>query len=170
MDVSAFDNHPNLWNNLIRACERFVALRDTGRERLPKHLVTQAKTALVDLSRPAKNSQAPVVALSPTIDKIETSESAKIARRFQEYLIVSGVVGLPDRLAPLNLPEPFLDWYPSWLDMILATITGSDVPYPDVMDDSFTKDLRFVLGLSVPAGAGVVDLKSAIGAGIFLKN
>ena len=68
---------------------------------------------------------------------------------------------LPVRLDAMNLPPQIMALYPAWTDRLIDFL-NSDADHYD--QDFWSKDVRFVLGLSVPANRTVVlDLSSPLG-------
>lgn len=74
---------------------------------------------------------------------------------------------LPAALPGLMLPKSVLDLYPRAYDMLLKSLPTDGEDYDP---DFYAKDIRLVLGLSVPAGAQFVDLCSPLGAKIIARQ
>lgn len=74
---------------------------------------------------------------------------------------------LPAALPGLMLPKSVLELYPRAYDMLVKSLTENGENY-DL--DFYAKDVRLVLGLSVPAGAQFVDLRSPLGAKIIARQ
>jgi len=71
---------------------------------------------------------------------------------------------LPNILEKMNLPASIMALYPDAFERLanfLESIDNEPKPY-DSTGEFFCKDVRFVLGLSVPCGARVVDMNSCI--------
>lgn len=82
-------------------------------------------------------------------------------------LVAHWALQLPERYAPLNLPASVLAELPgavTRLARFLIEAIGSYDP------DYWAKDVRFVLGLTVPCGAQAVDLSARIGPGEVLRH
>ena len=87
--------------------------------------------------------------------------------RSRRGLIAALALKLPDIVSELRLPASVLDLYPRSFDTLVSSLQ-SDVS--DYDPDFYAKDLRFVLGLSVPAGAQIVDLHARLGPKLILRQ
>lgn len=80
-------------------------------------------------------------------------------------LVAHLAASLPARLADRRLPPDVAALVPGALDRLLHFLRSADLTGYRLgpgASDFFVKDLRFVAGLTVPCGAGVVDLRGVI--------
>jgi hypothetical protein len=75
-------------------------------------------------------------------------------------LVAHLALGLPTVVGRLNLPASILALYPAAMERLSGYLAGATDTAYDCSSDFFQKDLEFVLGLSVPCGAQVVDLQT----------
>lgn len=78
-------------------------------------------------------------------------------------LVIELTLRLPERVAERNMPDEILALYPDALLRLAERIGQREDQMYFYPNDFFLKDLRFAGGLTVPAGAQVVDLRSVIG-------
>jgi len=83
----------------------------------------------------------------------------KLIRR---AVVAKMALGLPAVIEKLNLPKSILDLYPGAFDRLVRHLSTNINDAYDITDDFFRKDIDFVMGLSVPCGTPVVDLRSKI--------
>jgi hypothetical protein len=84
-------------------------------------------------------------------------------RRLKRAFMAKLALGLPEVVKNLSLPESILALYPEASARLSAYLTNlaDDAEY-GAKEESFRKDVRFVLGLSVPCGARIIDLVSRV--------
>ena len=83
-------------------------------------------------------------------------------------LIAAWALGLPARVAALDLPPSMLALYPDWTDRLGAWLRDGQGAYDA---DHWAKDVRFALALSVPgAQSQVIDLGSRLARGEILRH
>lgn len=68
---------------------------------------------------------------------------------------------LPQRASSLELPQDSLALFPAAIDRMATRLASFDAADYTVDKDTFRKDIRFVLGLTIPSGAQVIDLLGA---------
>lgn len=76
-------------------------------------------------------------------------------------LIARLAVNTPDLVEIQNLPNDVLDHYPAAFDRLATALKKSVDQSPDTANILFHK-IGFVLGISIPCGAQLLDLKSSI--------
>jgi len=81
--------------------------------------------------------------------------------------VAAMALGLPERAARARLPESVTSLFPRMLDMLVPSLEESGEAYPA---DFYGKDVRIALLLSVPAGAQYVDLRSALGPKVVVRQ
>ena len=92
-----------------------------------------------------------------------TALNADQRERVKRALIARLALNLPSAIGGLDLPDSILAVYPATFTRLANFLT--EPPSDEAYDDSgeyFRKDVRFVLGLSVPCGARVIDLTSRV--------
>ena len=67
---------------------------------------------------------------------------------------------LPVQVEKMNLPNSILKLYPDAVGRLADFLTNADDEPYDPTADFFRKDVRFVLGLTIPCGTFIVDLLS----------
>lgn len=85
---------------------------------------------------------------------------------FGAALVAGLASGLPERLADRRLSPEVAELVPPALDRLSAFLRTADLSgyrWGSEPDDHLLKDVCFVAGLTVPIGAGVVDLRRRIG-------
>lgn len=106
---------------------------------------------------------APALALDSAIQS--AGFSADVVTR--KAIVAAFALELPDRIRSMHLPEPVLSLYPRAFDMLLRSLQDEAEHYTF---DFYGKDVRLVLGLSVPAGAQFVDLYARLGPKVILRQ
>jgi hypothetical protein len=110
---------------------------------------------------------APAAAADSALRRGEAAEGDPHALdELRRALVARWALDLPARLARLNLPPEVLALYPQALAILAQTLTAPG-PYDP---DHWAKDVRLVLGLTVPCGAQLVDLHARIGPGEVLRH
>ena len=79
---------------------------------------------------------------------------------FRRSLIAKLALKLPLVIDQMDLPESILKLYPEAFDRLSSYLINNENDTYSLSNDFFDKDIAFVLGVSVPAGSQVVDLKS----------
>lgn len=87
-----------------------------------------------------------------------TSANSDMIKR---ALIARLAVESLDLIKMMNLPKDILEMYSPAFDRLAKFLTNKNEKY-SLKDDYFYKDIRFVLGMTVPCGAQVVDLISKV--------
>jgi hypothetical protein len=77
-------------------------------------------------------------------------------------LVAKFALDLPGMIEKLNLPKSILNIYPAAFERLANSLSKDRKDAYDITDDLYKKDIDFVLGLSVPCGAQVVELRSKI--------
>jgi hypothetical protein len=72
-------------------------------------------------------------------------------------LVAALALDLPERVAPLGLPASVLDLYPA----AILRLAGELIQGGTYNADHYAKDVRFVLGLTVPVGGQICDLSAS---------
>lgn len=128
-------------------------LLDHIKEEIASNIPQYAK--MPDFSDPVKKVEALFL-------KRVSSSSKNDQLVLRRALVTKLALHLPDILERLSLPTSILALYPDAFgrlaDFLKFTISE---PY-DLTNDYFRKDVRFVLGLTVPCGTFVVDLFSRV--------
>lgn len=75
-------------------------------------------------------------------------------------LVAKLALNLPKIIDKMNLPACILELYPDAFSRLADFLKRPSVDAYDVTSDYFRKDMRFVLGLTVPCGTFVVDMFS----------
>lgn len=75
----------------------------------------------------------------------------------QRSTIAAMALDLPSRIAALDLPRSIVDLYPQAVDRLATYLSETGAYDPDHR----AKDVRFVIGATVPAGGQVIDLHYA---------
>lgn len=88
----------------------------------------------------------------------------------QQSAIAALAIEFLTRLTSLDLPESVLTNIPSCYDRLVKYLLETLEKGHDYEEDYFLKDANFVMGLSVPCGAQIVDLKSKLGWGYVAHN
>jgi len=101
------------------------------------------------------------------VEKIEAIFLGKAAHLFQDEstilrrtLVAKLALNLPKIIDKMNLPASILELYPNAFSRLADFLKCPSVDAYDVTSDYFRKDMRFVLGLTVPCGTFVVDMFS----------
>ena len=95
------------------------------------------------------------------VDAVLAEGDAGVRDRLRRGLAARWGLGAPARYAALDLPDEVLALLPGALERLAVFLDGEGAYDPDF----WAKDVRFVLGLTVPCGAQVVDLTARIGPG-----
>ncbi len=99
---------------------------------------------------------------------IGTSHDDTKTHDLRRAMIAQWALGLPDRYAPLNLPEQVLRLYPDWIDYLVDFLNSDAKSYDQ---DYWAKDVRFALALSVPSSQShVIDTSSPLGPRQIVKH
>ncbi len=77
-------------------------------------------------------------------------------------MVAKLALNLPRCLEKMNLPTSVLVLYPDALERLVDFLKTAAIDRYDSAGEFFCKDVRFVLGLSVPCGSRIVDLNSRI--------
>ena len=86
----------------------------------------------------------------------------------QRALVALWALRLPSAIAPQRLPDAVLGLYPFWLDRLAEYLVAATGPYDT---DAWVKDVRLVLGLSVPgARSQIIDLFWPMGLGETVRH
>lgn len=86
----------------------------------------------------------------------------------QRALIALWALRLPVTLPPLGLPSSVSTLYPFWIDRLAEYLVAASGPYDP---DAWVKDVRLVLGLSVPgARSQIIDLYWPMGLGETVRH
>jgi hypothetical protein len=101
------------------------------------------------------------------VDAILARGDGEARHRLRRGLIAHWARELPERLAALDLPPEVLALVPGALERLALHLAADDGPYDP---DFWAKDVRFVLALTVPCGAQVVDLAARIGPGEVVRH
>ncbi|MFZ3103377.1 MAG: hypothetical protein WA096_01530 [Smithella sp.] len=103
------------------------------------------------------------------VEKIEVIFLKKAAHLSQDEqttlrhaLVAKLALNLPKIIDKLNLPSSILELYPDAFERLADFLKRPSVDAYNVTSDYFRKDIRFVLGLSIPCGALVVDMTSRV--------
>ena len=112
-------------------------------------------TRIADFHSPAKKVDAIILQ-----DERQYTDDEKINLR--RALIAKLALHLPFMIEKMNLPDNILALYPDTFERLADFLKNScEKPYNST-GEFFCKDVRFVLGLSVPCGTAVVDLISRV--------
>lgn len=87
--------------------------------------------------------------------------------RMRRALVARWALDLPQRIDRMHLPQTVTGLIPDALSRLAGFLTSSDGPYDE---DFWAKDVRYVLGLTVPVGGQVVDLYARVGPGEVLRH
>jgi len=82
---------------------------------------------------------------------------------FKRALVAKLALQLPAIVAKMDLPASILALYPDAFGRLADFLKSINDETYDSKGEFFCKDIRFVLGLSVPGGACVFDMNSRIG-------
>jgi len=103
------------------------------------------------------------------VKKVEAIFLQKIVRQSQEdriilkrALVAKLALELPALVEKMNLPTSTRTLYPDALKRLADFLKAADDESYGSDGDFFCKDVRFVLGLSIPAGSRLIDIKSRI--------
>ncbi len=103
------------------------------------------------------------------VQKIESIFLKKAAHLYQDEqnnlkraLVAKLALHLPKIIDKMNLPSSILELYPDAFTRLADFLKRPSIDAYDVTSDYFRKDIRFVLGLSIPCGALVVDMTSRV--------
>lgn len=95
--------------------------------------------------------------IAASFDALSPGERGLLAKE----LVARGLARLPDRLEVSQLPTSILTQYPVSVDyMIRSIVEESDERYGNRTESYLDRDLRMAEGLTVPAGAQVIDLRA----------
>lgn len=132
-----------------------IELIDHVKDKILSNISTYTK--MTDFQRPVRK-----------VEKIflrhTASYSAGEQLLLKRALLAELALNLPNIVATMNLPVNILNIYPRAFDILtnfLKTLPHKSEQY-DSMNEYFCKDVRFVLGLSIPTGARIVDMNSRI--------
>jgi hypothetical protein len=110
----------------------------------------------------AADFQAPVKKVETTILKNTANLSKNDKDVLKRSLVAKLALNLPTIVEKMDLPTSIIELYPDSFTRLADHLKNNrDDPY-DLTDDFFIKDIRFVLGLSIPCGAQIVDLISKV--------
>jgi len=144
---------------------KFLALRDSLRTQLsPRSLDIcnllinslpdwRRAGTFIDLGAPFK------VALQVANKELTSSALIDVNRLLLSELVVK----LPETLSQRPLSHDVGGLVASAASRLLTELSDSSKSNYSYPDDFFVKDLRFAAGLTVPAGAQVIDLRSSLG-------
>lgn len=101
------------------------------------------------------------------VKKVETLFLKKVSHHLENdkvvlrrALVAKLALHLPAIVNTMNLPESIISLYPDAFDRLAEFLNNTCVEPYDSTNDFFRKDIRFVIGLSIPCGAQVVDMYS----------
>ncbi|WP_336973161.1 hypothetical protein [Sphingobium aromaticiconvertens] len=83
-------------------------------------------------------------------------------KQFAVAFLAEKALEIGKTLADKRLTRPLLARYPRALERLADTLESPPESY-DLQDELFIKDLRLVLGLGLPAGASILDIRSRLG-------
>lgn len=159
----------NRTDTLDSRCREFEQLAQLLLERLPPSahpLIDDVVAALPDWNVPRDVTDLGRQ-FEGAIDRAyEVLDDDATTGLFSAALVASLVSGLPPRLRDRRLPPDVVAQVPPALDRLLAFLRSADLTgyrWAGESHDFFLKDIRFAAGLTVPVGAGVVDLRNRIG-------
>jgi len=99
-------------------------------------------------------------------EKIFVKRTANLSRSEQAVLrrclVAKLAFNLPTIVEHMNLPTSILALYPDSFGRVANHLRNNIGDPYDLTDDFFLKDMRFILGLSIPCGAQVVDMLSSV--------
>jgi hypothetical protein len=97
-----------------------------------------------------------------TINKFRLHFDDETMVRLSVLLISSQALNFHTHVIPKNLPDSILNLYPKGYEQLANRLRNpaADYIFPD---QYMIKDLRFVLGLGVPGGAGILEIRSRPG-------
>lgn len=100
------------------------------------------------------------------VEKIFLKKTAHFSKDDQaavrRSLVAKLALNLPTIVEKMNLPGSILVLYPDAFGRLAYHLKNNrDDPY-DLTDEFFRKDIRFVLGLSVPCGVAIADMVSKV--------
>lgn len=99
---------------------------------------------------------------------IGTTPDDEATGHLRRGIIATWCLELPRRIAAYNLPAEVFDAYPYWLDRLSGELSEGEGAYDP---DPWAKDVRFAMGLSVPATrTHLIDLSSPVGPGQALRH
>lgn len=149
--------------------DRFQQIAATNRLALPPATLEQIArldTALQHWKTPALMRE-----FGPAFTRTWREITAPLAppqrRQFAALYLAQKALAIDDVLRERSLTPALLARYPLALDRLADTLEAMPDPY-DFDDELFIKDLRLVLGLGVPAGACILDIRSRMGGTILL--
>lgn len=99
--------------------------------------------------------------------ELHASLSREQRRSFPVYFLAKRALQIESTLADRSLTPSLLRRYPLALTRLVETLESPPEAY-QLDDELFIKDLRMVHGLGIPAGASVLELRSAMG-GVILQ-
>ena len=100
------------------------------------------------------------------VEKIFSEKTANFSKDDQAVLrrslVAKLALNLPTIVEKMNLPRSILVLYPDAFGRLADHLKNNrDDPY-DLTDEFFRKDIRFVLGLSIPCGVAICDMISKV--------
>ncbi len=129
-----------------------------------REAVDDASRAISSVSIPLAEKRKTRTAFFKSVESIISHKTNDLFQSdqnlFRRSLIAKLALKLPLVINQMDLPESILKLYPEAFDRVSAHLINNENDTYNLSNDFFDKDISFVLGVSVPAGAEVVDLKS----------
>jgi len=148
---------------------RFHQIVATNRDALP--VAMTGEIARLDAALQHWRTPALMRELGPAFTRLwrEITDPLTPARRkqFAALYLAEKALLIDEVLRDRALTPALLARYPLALSRLADTLEAMPDPY-DLDDQLFIKDLRLVLGLGVPAGASILDIRSRMGGTILL--
>ena len=105
----------------------------------------------------------PVVDCESVLSKKTMNLSDYERRMVRKALIARFALHLVSSIDKFDLPDSVLELYPQVFERLSKYLTGDEsAVHYDVNDDFYSKDMHFVLGISIPCGAQSVDIDSRV--------
>lgn len=80
----------------------------------------------------------------------------------KKALVAQIALNMMTSIDKLNLPDSIIALYPQAFEILALQLSGNEESAYDITDDIYCKDIRFVLGISIPCGAQVVDTNAIV--------
>ena len=96
------------------------------------------------------------LALTSQLQDLSAAEKGAVAKE----LVARSLIQLPRFIEQAGLPDSIVQCYPTAVGYMTASIINdNDASYAEGIDSFFDRDLRMASGLTLPAGAQIVDLR-----------
>jgi hypothetical protein len=106
--------------------------------------------------------RAPVKKIDALFLKKTNGRSRNEQNALKRALVATLALHLPVIISKMNLPDSILALYPDVFERLAVFLENHTVDPYDWTGELFCKDMRFVLGLSVPCGVLIIDMISRI--------